>query len=527
MASSLEPATAPRILDRSAFCAVAPHPRLKEQLAAGFAAGDQGAGLQPEPQLPGFNDAVVRPGGAPGFAAEGVQRAQLRGTVRVAVVLVEFSDHKFGVDTAHFNDLFFSTGVVPTGSVKEFYGEVTNGLVDIQGAVVGPLTMPHKLSWYANGNFGIGKPTGDPRAQILAQDAAKAADAVLDFTPYDNDGDGYVDAFVVVHAGSGGEETGNSGDIWSHKYVLPKEYQADNVKIFAYLTIPEDAKLGVSAHELGHLLFGFPDLYDTDYSSEGVGDWCLMGAGSWNNGGDTPAHPSAWCKAQQGWADVVNVDADRRLDVQAVEDSKTMYRAWTQGQQGQEYFLIENRQLTGFDAALPAPGLLLWHVDDSKTDNTDENHYWVGLVQADGSKDLEHGTNRGDAGDCYPGSSTVRTVDATTNPSTQTYAGQDSQVRLRNISDSGSAMSVDVSVTGADGGGTPGGGGDGDLAAQVAALTQRVSALESALASVAQALMSLGTSGAKADTGNGSGNGSGTKATVVDVSEIIEAADIP
>ena len=43
------------------------------------------------------------------------------------------------------------------------------------------------------------------------------------------------------------------------------------------------------AHELGHLLFGFPDLYDTDYTSEGIGDWCLMAAGSWNGGGDTPA----------------------------------------------------------------------------------------------------------------------------------------------------------------------------------------------------------------------------------------------
>ncbi len=71
---------------------------------------------------------------------------------------------------------------------------------------------------------------------------------------------------------------------------------ADGTKVFASLTIPEDAKLGVSAHELGHLLFGFPDLYDTDYTSAGTGNWCLMAGGSWNAGGDTPAHPSAWCK---------------------------------------------------------------------------------------------------------------------------------------------------------------------------------------------------------------------------------------
>jgi M6 family metalloprotease-like protein len=93
----------------------------------------------------------------------------------------------------------------------------------------------------------------------------------------------------VVHSGSGGEETGNSGDIWSHKWTLPSVYATDATQIFAYLTIPEDAKIGVCAHELGHLLFGFPDLYDVDDSSEGIGSWCLMAAGSWNGGGDVPA----------------------------------------------------------------------------------------------------------------------------------------------------------------------------------------------------------------------------------------------
>ena len=70
---------------------------------------------------------------------------------------------------AHFNDLFFSTGVLPHGSVKEYYAEVTGGLVDIVGEVEGPFRLPQTLAWYANNNFGIGKPTGTPRANIMAQ----------------------------------------------------------------------------------------------------------------------------------------------------------------------------------------------------------------------------------------------------------------------------------------------------------------------------------------------------------------------
>ena len=91
----------------------------------------------------------------------------------------------------------------------------------------------------------------------MANDAAVTADPHVNFGPYDNDGNGFVDAFIVVHAGSGGEQTGNSGDIWSHKWTLPSVYNADGKKIFAYLTIPEDSRIGVCAHELGHLLFGF------------------------------------------------------------------------------------------------------------------------------------------------------------------------------------------------------------------------------------------------------------------------------
>ena len=71
---------------------------------------------------------------------------------------------------------------------------------------------------------------------------------------------------------------------------------------------------------------------------------------------------------------------------------------------GPEYFLVENRQKTGFDADLPGDGLLVWHIDESQSGNTDENHYKVGLIQADGKRDMELDHNRGDAGDPYPGS---------------------------------------------------------------------------------------------------------------------------
>src|SRR4051812_43164631 len=153
--------------------------------------------------MPGFNDGTILPPSAfpPGTPHRRVRsaaadRSPLRGDVRVVVVLIDFTDKRFEQSTDRFEQLFFSTDVISTGSVAEYYTDVTGGLVHITGEVVGPFTMPQTLAWYANDNYGIGKPSGDPRANIMAHDAAEAANSSVDFGPYDNDGNGYVDAFV-------------------------------------------------------------------------------------------------------------------------------------------------------------------------------------------------------------------------------------------------------------------------------------------------------------------------------------------
>ncbi len=444
------------------LCAVPPAPELRDRLKAELAnlressvSGlAQSLGIAKDPRRLGFNDGVIIPPSEfelgtsfseiRGAAAE---RAPLRGAVRVIVVLVDFSDRAMVQPNSHFRDLFFSTGVLPHGSVKEYFREVSGGLVDISGEVVGPFRMPETLAWYANGNYGIGRPSGEARAKYLARDAAQAANPTVNFASYDNDGNGYVDAFIVIHAGSGGEQTGNSGDIWSHKWNLPSVYPADGSKIYAYLTVPEDSRIGVCAHELGHLLFGFPDLYDTDYTSEGIGNWCLMAGGSWNGGGDLPAHPSAWCKVNQGWVGVTTVTSSGSITFQDVKSSRNVHRLWKDGAGGSEYFLLENRQLTGYDAGLPGDGLLIWHIDESQPDNTDESHYKVALLQADGKRDMESDRNRGDSGDPYPGSLNKTVFNSTSTPSSKSYSGADTCVSVSGISASGASMTATVAVS--------------------------------------------------------------------------------
>ena len=60
---------------------------------------------------------------------------------------------------------------------------------------------------------------------------------------------------------------------------------------------------------------------------------------------------------------------------------------------------------------IPGSGLALWHIDETQSDNTDTNAYMVGLVQADGLRQLELAKNRGDAGDVFPGSAGVTSIE--------------------------------------------------------------------------------------------------------------------
>jgi hypothetical protein len=71
------------------------------------------------------------------------------------------------------------------------------------------------------------------------------------------------EAFVIIHAGQGAEymdqnDPATLDQIWSKQAQLQNApYRADGASISLYCTVPEDCRLGVCVHELGHQLFGW------------------------------------------------------------------------------------------------------------------------------------------------------------------------------------------------------------------------------------------------------------------------------
>lgn len=431
--------------------AMPPHARLADKVASG------------ELRVPQTNLQIQEPAAfARRLSTPMALGAMASDSFRTLAILVQYSDKPSQVNPADFDTLLYELN---QGSIRDYFLECSYGALDMITVNLPSSTswqsVPQTAAYYANGENGLKDASYPNNAQKLVEDALAAADPLVDFSDYDNDGDGWLDALMIIHTGPGAEFTDDLNDIWSHKWgISPQEL--DGVWISTYSMMPEywsapgDITIGVFAHELGHVL-GLPDLYDTDNSSKGLGRWCLMAGGAWNGFlGDSPSHLSAWCKVKLGFTTPITPTTELlAAPFPQVETDSVIYRLWDNGSASAEYFLIENRQQTGFDASLPASGLLIWHIDTVQANNQNEwypgntgsGHLKVALEQSDGDWDLEKNVNSGDSGDPYPGTNTVRSFNSTTSPNSLAYDGSISFVLLANISNSDSLMTADITVS--------------------------------------------------------------------------------
>jgi len=376
-------------------------------------------------------------------------------TFRVIVILADFDDKPASGGLIYglkedFEQLLFSFDNYDTHySMSEFYRDNSYGGFIMIGDVVGWYRMPEDYAYYVNANYGFSSyPTN---AQHLAEDALLMADDDVDFSLYDNDGNGYIDGVFIIHSGLGAEQTGSDYDIWSHNSGLHSSLYLDGVTATQYSMEPEEnsssglVTMGVFAHEYGHTL-GLPDLYDTDYSTDGIGYWSIMAGGSWGSNGARPSYFDAWCKYQLGFVEPTNIISNQ-LDVAIATSyyNPVLYRVWQDGIVGQQYFLVENRRKIGYDINAPGSGLIIYHVDESMWSNDDEWHRLVNVEQADGRYDLENDVNNGDGSDPW-GTETATHFDDLSVPNSRAYSGAQTLVAVWNISDVDSMMYANFDI---------------------------------------------------------------------------------
>ena len=452
--SAMAVSPSPQLLQR-----MATNPALAASIQAGLAA-EHASGIELPATHPLGSKGVALPQGVygPPTTLQSISVPAPSGTLRWLALCVDFSDKPATSTATSLSNLLFKDVTGPE-SVRGYYREVSGGKFDFSTvasdspSALGWLRMPHPYSYYVGSGKGEG--TYPNNSQRLTEDAcAAAAAAGVNFSKYDNNHDGFVDGIIVIHAGIGAEVSGSpSTDIWSHSWATYSPPTYNGVTVFSYTTEPEfcqhpgDSTIGVFCHELGHN-FGLPDFYDIDYTSEGAGAWSLMAGGSWNgvHDGDSPSRPDAWSQIKLGFASptvLTSQATPAHIRSGTPTNTGTILRIKSSAANSTQYDLVENRQRTGTDAGLPGAGVLVWHVDDTRFDNTDESHYWLDLEEAHGGiQDLETADNWGDAGDPFPGTSHATSFSDTTDPSAKLYGGANSRIAIDRISASGPDMTA-------------------------------------------------------------------------------------
>jgi len=261
-----------------------------------------------------------------GINTPGEPSCPTTGTVYLPVILIDFSPlsqrMNYQSTPSFYTNLLNENGNNLT--MNKYYKDMSNNKLNVIFEIFGPYHADNELSYY-----GANETNGDVHPGELVAEAVQKADSDVNFSRYDNNHDGTVDAVIVVHQGAGEERTNVHDQIWSHHWDLysagvngdgPGIIIQDGVKINGYTMQPEymktagDATIGVFCHEFGHVL-GLPDLYDTSigqdglYKSDGVGNWTLMSGGAWggpaDKEGSMPVPLLAWERQQLGWISVV------------------------------------------------------------------------------------------------------------------------------------------------------------------------------------------------------------------------------
>ncbi len=390
---------------------------------------------------------------------------------RGLVILVNFSDRKFSRSDAHsvydhmFNDVNYKGyknengtsnryGSMFIGGVRDYFSQNSMGKFAPQFDVVGPVEVDMKST----------EMNGTKNAWVVFAQAIANLSSTVDFSKYDADGDGYVDMMYFIVAGYGANYSGNNDAyLWPHKWSL--EYvdvpayngkrmgkYACSVELYGWESNQQTILdgIGTVCHEFSHVL-GLPDEYDTDYEAGGQshdpGQWSVMAGGSYSQLGRLPVGYSAFQRYASGFLTPKVITSTGKFELNPMQENNEAYMLKTPVDK--EFFLLENRQQSGWDAMLPGHGMLVFRVDSTNLEvwesnkvNATPSHNYYELLRAGNS------TSGAQASDPFPGTSNIMTLNNSTTPSLCTWNGTYNTFGLTEITETNGVINFKVNKEG-------------------------------------------------------------------------------
>lgn len=349
-----------------------------------------------------------------------------KGVKKGLVVLVDFKNKKFadGHDLEYYKNVingkdFSDEEEGYVGSVRDYFLAQSNGQFELDFDVVGPVTMSKNYGYYGND----GAYQKDEKVYEMIKEACDGIQDKVNLKDYDWDGDGEADQVFFLYAGLGQASGGSAGTIWPHEselrywpcgvlsystgkintYACANELQPETQGSSRYIS----AGIGTICHEFSHCL-GFADMYDTTGGGGyGMSVFDVMDQGSYNGNGFVPCNYTAFERIYAGWVEPIElIDPATVKDMKSVSDYGRPFIMYNY-KNTNEYFLMENRQNTGWDKGLyGSNGLLIVHVNyvpsrwaNNSVNSSAEKIQCCTVVNADGSRE---NTQYSLQGDLYP-----------------------------------------------------------------------------------------------------------------------------
>jgi len=275
------------------------------------------------------------------------------------------------------------------GSIRDYYLDVSNGLLDYSNIVTDFVTVAYPKNYYdtlSNYQF-----VPELIQSALYEIKKRVESGQLDISTIStNAGRNNTDTVValnLLYAGSASQGWANG--IWPHQgtYRAPSNTSlsvVNGVVPSGTLTINVPASgstpaktirfnryqlanlgtgsnppgIGTFVHENGHMIMRWPDLYPYDETvTTVVGSYCVMGSSN----GSNPQTPNPYFRNLAGWIDVTDITNTNAVLTSIAND----HHAYQYKRNNQESYFIEARRRTGRSSGLSGEGLVVWHVHTS------------------------------------------------------------------------------------------------------------------------------------------------------------------
>lgn len=375
------------------------------------------------------------------------------GSPRGLIILVEYTDVKFNTSynaKEYFEDMINGDNFTQyggTGSAFQYFKDQSHGKFTPQFDVYGPITLPQNQAYYGkNDRWG-----DDQNAHMMVKHAVDILDPQVDFSLYDTNDDKLIDNIYIIYAGQGEADFGDSNTVWPHAWDMRQagiRQAVDGVYLGRYAcsnewmeTSPDG--MGTFVHEFSHVM-GLPDLYNTEDGNADYtpGYYSVLDLGNYNNDSRTPCNYGAYELNALGWEEPIVLGEAQSLILPEISTGKFCLIPTSKDT---EFFLLENRQLTGWDKYLENHGMLIWHIDfvqstfDSNSVNTTKNRQQVDIVEANNKPGINF-----EKGYPFPGTTGKTSFTSQTNPALKSWANEAIDIPITNIREKDGYIYFDV-----------------------------------------------------------------------------------